>query len=242
MAGRIGILPQEAADDLKAAQKLLDLLGIISHLQRKGIAGSLEPLVHPAGQDQRRNGHEQDGSQHDRADIQVHPQRTEHDAAPEHNAEQRHVIVVVKSAQVGGQKREIGCIALGIVLGHRAVEQPLHDALAHLFDRAARQFGEGAAAQPLEKPAGKGDEKDQPHIAQRFRHGARIDEPLELEILQRRKKGNAHRECRKDENTSPVLLEIVVDRPFFHVPVSPSEKLVPVYHRTGVGTIKLQKT
>ena len=58
VASGVGVLPQKAPDDLKPAQKLLELLGVARHLEREGVAGSFEPLVHLAGQHQRRHGHE----------------------------------------------------------------------------------------------------------------------------------------------------------------------------------------
>ena len=216
MAGGVGVLPQKAPDDLKPAQKLFELLGVDRHLEREGVAGGFEPLVHLAGQHQRRHGHEQNRRQHHRADVEVHSQSAEHDAAPEHDIEDGHIIVVVEGAQVGGQQGEIGCVALPLILGHRAAQHPLHDLSPYLLHGTAGEFCKGAAAQPFEKPAGEGDEEHQPHIAQRLLLALGVDEPLELEAFQRREKGYHRRKEHKDDELRPVVLEVVVDRLIIH--------------------------
>ena len=216
VAGGIGVLPQKAPDDLEPAQKLLELLGVARHLERKSVSGGFEPLIHLPGQDQRRHGHKQDGRQHHRADVKVHPQRTEHDAAPECDVEEGHIIVVVEGAQVGGQQGEIGCVALPLILGHRAAQHPLHDLSPYLLHGTAGEFCKRAAAQPFEKPAGEGDEEHQPHIAQRLLLALGVDEPLELEVFQRREKGYRRCKEREEHELHPVVSEVVVDRCFFH--------------------------
>ena len=191
-------------------------MGVARHLEREGVAGSFEPLVHLAGQHQRRHGHEQNRRQHHRADVKVHSQSAEHDAAPEHDIEDGHIIVVVEGAQVGSQQGEIGCVALPLILGHRAAQHPLHDLSPYLLHGTAGEFCKGAAAQPFEKPAGEGDEEHQPHIAQRLLLASRIDEPLELEAFQRCEKGHHRRKEHKDDELRPVVLEVVVDRLIIH--------------------------
>ena len=221
VAGGIGVLPQKAPDDLEPAQKLLELLGVARHLERKSVSGGFELPIHLPGQDQRRHGHKQDGRQHHRADVKVHPQRTEHDAAPERDVEEGHIIVVVESAQVGGQQGEIGCVALPLILGHRAAQHPLHDLSPYLLHGTAGEFCKGAAAQPFEKPAGEGDEEHQPHIAQRLLLALGVDEPFELEVFQRREKGYRRRKEREEHELHPVMSEVVVDRCFFHMQYPP---------------------
>ena len=225
VAGSIGVLPQKAPDDLEPAQKLLELLGVARHLERKSVSGGFEPLIHLPGQDQRWHGHKQDGRQHHRADVKVHPQRTEHDAAPERDVEEGHIIAVVEGAQVGGQQGEIGCVALPLILGHRAAQHPLHDLSPHLLHGAAGEFCKGAAAQPFEKPAGEGDEEHQPHIAQCLLLALGVDKPLELEVFQRREKGYRRCKEREEHELHPVVSEVVVDRCLFHVQYPPQSTI-----------------
>ena len=133
VAGGVSVLPQKAPDDLKAAQQFFQLLSIIGHFQAESIPRRLQPLVHPAGQHQRRDGHQQDRRQHHGADVEVHTQCTQHDAAPEHEVEQGHIVVVVEGAQVGGEQGNVRCVALSVVLRDGAMQKLLHDAAAHLL-------------------------------------------------------------------------------------------------------------
>ena len=116
MLGTVRILPQESADQLKPAQQLFQLAGVLRHLRRKCVAGLRQPGVHHPGQNQRRHGHDKDRHQQDRADVQIQHEGAEHDAAPEHGVEERHIVIVIQGAQVGGQQREVSRIALLIVL------------------------------------------------------------------------------------------------------------------------------
>ena len=86
--GTVRILPQESADQLKPAQQLFQLAGVLRHLRRKCVAGVGQPGIHHPGQHQRRDGHNQNRHQQHGADKKVQPQRTEHDAAPEHEVEE----------------------------------------------------------------------------------------------------------------------------------------------------------
>ena len=228
VAGSVSVLPQKAADDLKAAQQFFQLLGVIGHFQAESIPRRLQPLVHPAGQHQRRDGHQQDRRQHHGADVEVHPQRTQHDAAPEHEVEQRHIVVVVEGTQVGGEQGDVRCVTLGVVLRDGAVQKLLHDAAAHLLHGPAGQFGEAAAAEPLKEPAGEGDGEHKADVAKRFPHGAGVDEPFQLETFQRCEKRYAQREQRKQSRPAPMLLEIIVDGLRLHGRVPPQKALSPV--------------
>ena len=95
MTSGIGILSQKAPDNFKTAKKFLELLGVVRHLQGKGIPGNFKLFVHFPGQYQRRNRYQKDCNKHDRAEIEIHPQCTEHDTAPEYDIEDGHIVVIV---------------------------------------------------------------------------------------------------------------------------------------------------
>ena len=118
-------------------------------------------------------------------------------------------------------------VALPLILGHRAAQHPLHDLSPYLLHGTAGEFCKGAAAQPFEKPAGEGDEEHQPHIAQRLLLALGVDEPLELEVFQRREKGYRRCKEREEHELHPVVSEVVVDRLIFH-------KQYPLYIPKGL--------